>query len=358
MRANNRWSARTAALVAGGALLASGAGLYGLHATGTWPFPSTYCWGAWQEDSGASFLGKEALGKSGSKRRATESAPPSNTGNKATCTVAITSSLADSHSDEPLTFDERVIVEYGPAPQAVEERRAWIAHYLDGSASPLPDGLNGLVAGDRAMLVLPETCDVGGTPSTVTIRSESWGDGHLGKKAMPFAIGNRMHVARMLLDVADTTMAKAGCAPTEPLRLSSPMAVVAEKDDGAASPLCRIPGLTFEFGKGTNYQQHVGAVERRLQTCSTVSRTRGRPDEPAAQFVMAADPRLAALFDGLPEGVDQGLVRATCDGQRTVFYGNIASALKGRARPDDRGVFTSFVQSVGKRIGCRTGGVA
>ncbi|AKL64330.1 hypothetical protein SSAG_00150 [Streptomyces sp. Mg1] len=355
MGIGGRQRGRFFALVAAGAVLASGAGVYGLRATDSWPFRASYCWGAWQEDSGPSFLGDEALGKSGSARRAAESAPPSPTRPSATCTVTVASSMPDDDSTEPLTFDERVILAYGPVPASAEERRAWIAHFFDGSASPLPDGLNGLVGGDRAMLVLPEACDVDGRPSAVTIRSESWGNGHLGKKAMPFTIGNRMDVARMLLAAAGTAASKAGCKPEKPLRLSSPMVVTAEKDERASTPLCRIPGVTFEFGKDSAYQQQVGAVGERLQTCSVVSRSRGVPDEPAAQFVMASEPRMVALFDGLPEGNGPGLVRATCDGRRTVFYGNVEPGLKGRSRPDDQQVFTNFTASVSRRIGCQAG---
>lgn len=355
MGVGGRLRGRSLALVVGGTVLASGAGLYGLSATGSWPFRASYCWGAWQADSGPSFLGEEALAKSGSARRATESAPPSSARRNATCTVTVSSSVADDDSTDPVTFDERVTLRYGPVPAAAEERRAWMAHFFDGSASPLPDGLNGLVGGDRAMLVLPEACDVDGRPSAVTIRSESSGDGHLGKVAMPFTIGARMDVARMLLDAAGTAASKAGCEPGEPLRLSSPMAVTAEKDESASSPLCRIPGVTFDFGKDSPYRQQVGTVGERLQTCSVVRRSRGVPDEPAAQFVMASEPRMVALFEGLPEGVGQGLVRATCDGRRTVFYGNIGPGLKGRGRPDDQRVFADFTASVSKRIGCRAG---
>ncbi|MFI5763099.1 hypothetical protein ACIA8F_19425 [Streptomyces sp. NPDC051563] len=355
MAVGNRRRRSAVAVVTVGAIFAFGAGLYGLNASGSWPFPSRYCWGAWEEDSGPSFLGEEALAKSGSERRSEESPPPSPVRANATCTLAVASSVADADSTHPLTFDERVVLEYRPVPAGAEERRAWMAHFFDGSASPLPDGLNGLVADDRAMLVLPDSCDADGRPSVVTIRSESWGDGHLGKKAMPFSIGSRMDVARMLVAAAEATMTKAGCTPGKPLRLTSPLAVTAEKDEPAAGTLCRIPGLTFEFGKGSAYQQQVGAVGQRLQTCSVVWRARGVPDEPAAQFVMAAEPRIVALFDGLPEGVGEGLVRATCDGRPTVFYGNVEPGLKVLRRPDDRQMFVKFVESVSKRIGCKVG---
>ncbi|MBT2404836.1 MULTISPECIES: hypothetical protein [unclassified Streptomyces] len=355
MSSGSRRRRRALAWTAAAVVIASSAGLYAASTTGSWPFPARYCWGTWEEDSGPSFLGEKALGKSGSQRRSSESAPPSPSRPNATCTLAITSSVADDDSAVPLSFDERVTLEYGAVPAAVEERRKWVAHFFDGSASPLPDGLNGLVADDRAMLVLPQACDADGRPSVVTIRSESWGDGHLGRKAMPFSIGSRMDVARMLLDAANTTMAKTGCTAGKPLRLTSPMAVTAEKDEQAATPLCRIPGVTFDFGKDSAYQEQVGVVGERLQTCSVAWRARGVPDEPAAQFVMAAEPRIVALFDGLPEGQGQGLVHADCDGRPTVFYGNIAPSLKNRSRPDDQHVFVNFVQSVSKRIGCETG---
>ncbi|MFJ6461967.1 hypothetical protein ACIQM0_13105 [Streptomyces sp. NPDC091387] len=335
-----------------GAVLASGIGLW---ATDSWPFRDTYCWGAWEQDSGASFLGDEALGKSGSERRATESAPPSAGRPHGSCTLAVTSEVEDDDSDQPLTFKEQITLEYGPVPAGAKERRAWIAQYFHGSASPLPDGLDGLVASDRAMLVLPQECDADGRPSAVTIRSDSSGDGHLGKVAMPFAIGSTADVGRMLLDAANTTMEKAGCAPGEPLHTTSPIVTVAEDDERAESPLCRIPGMTFDFGEGSRYQQQVGTVTDRLQTCSVAWRTARAPDEPSAQYVMARRPRMVALFDGLPAGSAHGLLRTTCGGRPTVFYGNVETGLKGRGRPDDRRVFDRFAESVGQRIGCGDG---
>ncbi|MFH8517317.1 hypothetical protein ACH4CE_19940 [Streptomyces gelaticus] len=346
---------RRGAAVAGavaGAVLVSGIGLW---ATDSWPFRDSYCWGAWEQDSGAAFLGEDGLAKSGSERSATESAPPSAGRRHASCTVTVTSTVPEDDSDEPLTFKEQVTVEYGPVPARAEDRRAWIARYFDGSGARLPDGLDGLVAGDRAMLVLPEGCDADGRPTAVTIRSGSTGDGHLGKVAVPFTIGTRSEVTRMLLDVANTGMRKAGCAPDEPLRTASPFVTVPEDAGSARSPLCRIPGVTLDFGKRSGYREQVGVVDRRLQTCSVVWRAQGLPDEPAAQYVMTAEPRLAALFEGLPEGAGNGLVRAECGGRRTVFYANLGSGLKGSGLPDDRTVFTRFTESVGKRIGCGSG---
>ncbi|MEU6015863.1 hypothetical protein ABZ826_17925 [Streptomyces sp. NPDC047515] len=342
---------RRGALLAGavaGAVLVSGIGLW---ATGSWPLRDSYCWGAWKQDSGAAFLGDSGVARSGSERRATESAPPSAGRHHARCTVAVTSTVPDDDSAEPLRFKDQVTVEYGPVPTGVAEHRAWMARYFHGSASRLPDGLDGLVARDRAMLVLPGSCDVDGRPSTVTIHSESTGNGHLGRVNMPFAIGSRYDVTQMLLDAANTGMREAGCAPDKPLRSTSPVVAVAEDDERAGYPLCRIPGLTFEFSQGSQYQEQVGVVGERLQTCSVVWRSRGEPDEPAAQYVMAGEPRMVALFKGLPEGADKGLVRTECHGRQTVFYGNVQSGLKGSGSHDRR-VFMNFTESVRKRIGC------
>jgi hypothetical protein len=330
----------------------------GLYATDSWPFRDSYCWGAWQENSGARFLGEDVLGES-AERSGEESAPPSADQPRATCTVAVRSTVEDSDSDEPLEFEDKVTVEYGPVPEEAEARHEWLTRYFHGSAAPLPDGLDGLVAGDRAMLVLPEACDVDGRPAVVTIRSEGWGDGHLGKLAMPFTIATYSGVTRMLLDVANTGMEKAGCAPDESLRITSPLVTVAEDDDSAGDPLCRIPGVRFDFGDGARYEEQVGAVTPRLQTCSVVRKSRGEPDEPTGQYVMAGEPRMAALFDGVPEGTAEGLARATCDGRQTVFYGHVQGAFAADRAAAERS-FKNFVASVSHRIGCEsvTGGKA
>lgn len=236
----------------------------------------------------------------------------------------------------------------------MKEHRAWLAQNFHGSAAPLPDGLDGLVAGDRAMLVLPQACDVDGRPSVVTIRGESWGDGHLGRRSMPFTIGTYSEVTRMLLDAASTGMTHVGCAPKKPLRIRSPLVTVVEASERAGDPLCRVPGVSFESGSTANYQQQVGAVTQRLQTCSVVWGSRGEPDEPVAQYVMAGGPRMTALFGGLPEGDGQGLIHVTCDGRQSVFYGHVQGAVAVDKAAVERS-FKNFVASVGDRIGCGTG---
>ncbi|MDQ1011108.1 hypothetical protein QFZ82_005593 [Streptomyces sp. V4I23] len=330
--------------VLAGAVFATGIGLW---ATDSGPFKDAYCWGAWQQNSGPHLLGDEAVDESGAERRATESAPPSAGRPQGTCTVEVA-----SDDDE-----DKVTVTYGPLPAAADKRQEWITHYLHGSVSFLPDGLDGLVGGDRGMLVLPEACDVDGRPSVVTMHNENWSEGREGRVTGGMGvIGTRAEVAELLLAVADTGMRAAGCAPKEPLRATSPMATVAEDREDADNPVCRIPGVVFDLPKQSRYRQQVGVVGDRLQTCSVAWLTESFDEEPAAQYVMASAPRLAALFTGLPEGPDKGLVRVECQGRETVFYGSTRLGLTGIAKPSAERVFTNFVDSVGKRIGCKADG--
>ncbi|PCG84922.1 hypothetical protein CIB93_17220 [Streptomyces sp. WZ.A104] len=350
MKSGGRWwrKRRVLASALAAVVLVSGGGLW---AKDSGLFRDRYCWDAWQQDSGARFLGDEALGKSGSERAAVESGTPGGDGRTATCTLTVTSSVPDDDSTEPIRFEDRVTLSYGPVPEAPDERYAWIERYFSGTASALPDDLDGLVAGDRAMLVLPESCDVKGRPSAVTLWAESWGDGHLGKRQTPLTIGTLPDVGRMLLGAAEAGMRKAGCAPEEPLRMTSPMTRVAERSDSARNPVCRIPGVTLDLGSTSRYEQQVGVVDDRLQTCSVVWPRRGGPAEPAAQFVMAATPRTAAVFAGLPEGEEHGLLRASCDDRDAVFYGRIDSGVSSSEKADRR-VVARFAESAGRRIGC------
>ncbi len=112
--------------------------------------------------------------------------------------------------------------------------------------------------------------------------------------------------------------------------------------------------MTFPLDEDERYEQRVGVVGDRLQTCSLVRRKLGSPDEPAAQFVMAGSPRTAAVFAGLPEGAAHGLVRTACDGRDTVFYARVAPGLGDGGGEKDRRVFARFTDAVGKRIGCET----
>ncbi|MFG3493887.1 hypothetical protein [Streptomyces sp. NPDC047928] len=337
-RGGGRRRGRIRAAVLAVVVLASATGV--LAATDSWPFRDSYCWGAWQQNSGPYFLGDEPLDQ-GAKRTGTQSAPPSAGQPEALCEVLV---LREVPSDDPSS--KTVTAEYGRVPADAEERREWLAHFLSGSATLLPDGLDGVVAEDRAMLVLPEACDVDGKPSTVTIRTDGG------------SIGELDEVTGMLLNLADKTMKAASCAPDTPLRVRSPMVAVAESEESeyALDPLCRIPGMRFDYVKEYDYEQQVGVVDDRLRTCSVLWETRYTPREPAGQYVMAGTPRFAALFAGLPEGVDHGLVRTTCKGRPTVYYGSTGEGLRGLSVPDDRTVFRNFVQSVSAYMGCENKG--
>lgn len=353
-RRRRRWVVLGA--VSAGAVLISGVALW---ATDSPPFKDRYCWGAWEQDSGPRFLGDYVLRDSGTERTSAESGTPGSGGKTATCTVSVATSGADDSSAgsggssaQSAGFHDRLTLSYGPVPEAPDERRAWIDRYFSGSASPLPNGLDGLVASDRAMLILPEACDVAGRPSAVTLWGESWGDGPQGRRAMPLSIASLPDISTMLLDAADVGMRKAGCAPGEPLRITEPMARVAEDGKSADTPVCRIPGVVFPLGEERRYEQRVGVVGARLQTCSVVLRELGSSDAPAAQFVMAGSPRTAAVFAGLPEGAGQGLVRTDCDGRNMVFYAHIGPGLGDGGGEKDRQVFERFTEAVGQRIGC------
>ncbi|MEW1627764.1 hypothetical protein AB0387_10105 [Streptomyces sp. NPDC089173] len=141
-------------------------------------------------DSGPGFLGERMLRPSGSERTSTESAAPGSGGRTATCTVSVASSGSNDSSGRSNGFHDRLTLTYGPVPEAPEKRREWIDRYFSGSASPLPDALDGLVASDRAMLILPEACDAAGRPSAVTLWGESWSDGAEGRRAMPLSFAS------------------------------------------------------------------------------------------------------------------------------------------------------------------------
>ncbi|MFF9627388.1 hypothetical protein [Streptomyces fradiae] len=327
---------RARAVVAAAAASALVAVTAGLWATGTWPFRAdTYCWGAWQERDGEGLLGDRVLDKWGALRFSEESSPPTAAHPEGTCEVTVRDR---DHSEREVMS---VAAAYGRPPADELDHRTWLAHYLHGSAAPLPDGLDGVVAPDRAVLVLPGACDVDGRPSVVTLNGEA---------------GGRDEMARLLIDLAGTAMREAGCAPRTPLSMTSPVTGSPQKETlPSYSRLCGIPGVTFIQNRGTSGDEYMGAYGTRLQICTLDTASRSTGAVTGAHYVMAGAPRLAALFDGLPEGPERGLVRKTCDGRPTVFYGDVDS-LSGTGVPDDETVFARYVRSVGKRIGCDDGG--
>ncbi|MCH0540178.1 hypothetical protein I3F58_11470 [Streptomyces sp. MUM 203J] len=320
-------------MLAAVALFASGIGLW---ATDSGPFRDSYCWGAWQERSGPGLLSGEHMGE-GEKVTATESAPPSASGEPAECEVTVTwkrPGKADVSS-------QVVSVSYGRLPEEEQEHRAWLARFLPATMTPLPEGLDGTVAKNRAMYVMPAGCDVKGRPTVVTVHGNDRD------------IGRESEVARLLVDVAETAMRSAGCAPREPLDRTLPMATLASGDEerSGGKDMCRIPGVRFDLG-GVKYTEFAAVFGDRLQVCtSRIARRHADGRDPGLHLVMTGSPRLSALFAGLPEGADKGLVQRTCDGRKTTFYMR-PELLKGRGVPDDRTVFGNFVRSVSERMGC------
>ncbi|MCT2590189.1 hypothetical protein LHJ74_09735 [Streptomyces sp. N2-109] len=372
----------------GGAALALALGSTAVtaQATGTWPFDKDrYCWGAWKQDSGPRLLGDAVLQRTDSERSGTASDVPSPDRPQGKCSVVMTSEVPDDHgghtgtgteqygeeageAQETLTFESRVTVEFGPVPRKAAERRKWLAGFLDASAVPLPDGVPGVVAGNRGMVVLPKACDVDGRPSAVTLAGGETGDGHLGVVEMPFTVGSRSEVARLMLAVAEKGMKSVGCAPEEPYRVTSPVAATSGDADGVREDFtaCRIPGQRFDVGKFGGLAVQRGPVTDRMQTCSLTLRSRGTAPTPAGQFVMVREPRLVALFHGLtgerapgPDWRGKGelkaghqVVRADCAGHPTVFFQQLDETLRAAARPSPERVFARSANEVAARIGC------
>ncbi|MFJ6611430.1 hypothetical protein ACIQPT_14270 [Streptomyces sp. NPDC091289] len=337
-------------------VLATGAGLW---ATDGWPFRARYCWGAWYENSGPFFLSEGAVAEPEARRESTRSGSPSaGATEQATCDVTVTSPLAPR--GEAVEIKERVSLAIGPVPAGAKARRAWMAPYFDRSASPLPDGLEGFVGQDRALLVLPETCDVGGRPSAVTIRGARWQQDDGEESADPFPIGSPDQVTDLLVKAADAGMEEADCAPDEPLRATSPLVPVDGPPESAREHMdvCRVSGMRFAFARDHFPEWHAGAVAGKLRTCSVTTGPADAAQMPMAQYAMVSSPRLAALFDGLPEGVDQGVLRAVCKGRPTVFYGNVDASVAGEAVPDATTVFTHFMKAAAARSECPDAGRA
>ncbi|MEU2180318.1 hypothetical protein [Streptomyces thermolilacinus] len=323
---------RTVAVVVAGALLATAVGLW---ATDTRPSRAdSYCWGAWQEHEIEGLLGGGALDDAVAV--STESPPPTAAHPEGTCEMTVREKSGTERDIMSVT------AAYGRFPADEHEHRERIARYLHGSAAALPDGLDGAASPDHALLVLPAACDVGGRPTTVTLSGEA---------------RDESVMARLLVDLANTAMEKAGCAPDAPPTVTSPFTELPRSDRYPHYPrLCGIPGMAFDkLPGGAGGVEITGTYGNRLQICSLDFSSRSAGTGAMAHYVMAGTPRLAALFTGFPEGPGRRLVRTTCDGRPTVFYAQ-PDLLTGRGVPDDETVFTRFRQSVSKRVGCDDGG--
>ncbi|MFH8991541.1 hypothetical protein [Streptomyces sp. NPDC017940] len=295
------------------ALLAGG---LGTRATDTWPFDGrdSYCWGAWEQDSGPGILGDEAFsGDDGRSRTSTGSAPTAGTA-RGECRLTVSSRDRYGDGDEKRQRTT-VTVTYGPAPGPAADRVRWLGGYLGDRAMPLPDGLPGVADGRHGLLVLPERCDTrDGRTTAVTLDGRERADAGAALSGVPDLGGSRA-VAELLVAAANEGMESAGCAGPRPLRVSGPVPRLPERaetfGEGGA---CRIPGLDIEgdLDKETalRVQYQVGAVTKDLQACSVrigrSLRLGERSDRQLFDAVMVRHPRLTALLDGVGDAKPSG----------------------------------------------------
>ncbi|MFH0518812.1 hypothetical protein ACHBTE_16770 [Streptomyces sp. M41] len=252
-------------------LALAGTGL-GTWVADTWPWPKDrYCWGAWEEDSGPEFLGDKAFGNDDDGSRTSRETAPTRERPTGRCEVAIAGDYESSYDGDKVSIDQQVSVEYGPVPKAAEARLALIHDgFLGGDMVPLPDGLPGTVNGHGGLLVLPKSCDApDGRPTIVTMRaSGTYTSGPSYSQNDPAGLGGARQAAVLLVAAANRGMAAAGCAPDEPLRVSSPLYDLPGEPERSFRPdedVCGIRGLRL----GTeDIEDQIGAATRDLQTCT------------------------------------------------------------------------------------------
>ncbi|GGW55710.1 hypothetical protein GCM10010503_36010 [Streptomyces lucensis JCM 4490] len=323
----------------------------------TWPWPKNhYCWGAWEEDSGPGFLGDEAFGDDDDGSRTDRETAPTRERPTGRCEIVIAGEY-ESHDGDKVSIDQQVSVEYGPVPKAAEARLAMVHDgFLGGDMAPFPDGLPGTVNGRGGMLVLPKSCDTqDGRPTVVTMHaSGTYSNGPSYTRNDPADLGGARQAAVLLVAAANRGMAAAGCAPDEPLRVSSPLYDLPGKPESvfsASDDVCGIRGLRLAT---EDIEDQTGAVTRDLQTCSVLG---DRDGMPYLELAMVAQPRLAAVFDGIAGehpaargwrgtgtfGEKHTIVRADCAGRPATF-------LMGASTDPDH--LAAFANAVAARLGC------
>jgi hypothetical protein len=213
---------------------------------------------------------------------------------------------------------------------------------------PLPDGLPGTVNARGGLLVLPKSCDTrDGRPTVVTMQASGTNG--------PADLGGARQAAVLLVAAANRGMSAAGCAPHEPLRVSSPLYDLPgtrERLFSASDDVCGIRGLRLGM---VDIEERIGAVTRDLQTCSVSDSHDGQP---YLNLATVAQPRLAAVFDGIAGerpaargwrgtgslGEEHAIVRADCAGRPVIFLMGGASA--------ERGHLAVFANAAAARLGC------
>ncbi|MFE5211121.1 hypothetical protein [Streptomyces sp. NPDC056600] len=339
-------------------LVLAGTGL-GTWAADTWPWPKErYCWGAWEEDSGPGFLGDEAFGEDDEGSRTSEETAPTHERPTGSCEIVIAADYTSGYDGDEVTSDERVTVEYGPLPEAAEPRFEKLRDgFLGGDVVPLPDGLPGTVNAHGGLLVLPESCDTeDGRPTVVTLRTSGvYTSGSSYTTDSPADLGGARQAAVLLVEVANRGMAAAGCAPDEPLEVTSPLLDLPGAEEsfiGSEEDVCGVRGLYLGMER---LEYRIGAFTRDLQTCSVRSDKDGTP---YLDLAAVAQPRLAAVFDGVTGqrpvargwrgtgslGKEYAVVRAECAGRTVVLTANGVST--------DLRHLAAFADAAAARLGC------
>ncbi|MGK5548946.1 hypothetical protein ACSNOH_30070 [Streptomyces sp. URMC 127] len=281
-----------------------------------------YCWGAWPEG--------EAPFRRGDRDRIADEDPPAPGRPTGRCSLRWHSGRGGGMEAQ------RLDLRLGTGPREAGERRTWLGELFTGGDVPLPDGLPGFTAAasGTGALVLPESCDVDGRPSVITLKSA---------KALPVTTAGELLVA-----AANKATEKTSCTTLPPLRLRQ------HTSPTTAPEGCGIAGLSKQNTK------HVTGTE--LSETSDFHSCVIKE----ARFTATARPRLVALFDGLTGdrppapgwrahgSIDAAgaLVRADCGGRPTVFAMRSAPG-RPRTGPDDpREVFQLYVDAVAVHMGC------
>ncbi|MBF6048974.1 hypothetical protein GO001_27855 [Streptomyces sp. NRRL B-1677] len=337
---------RARALTGALAIAALVAALVALWQTQSTPLGGrAYCWGSWPED--------EAPFRRGDRDRVADEIPPAPGHPSGQC------SLRWHGGSGSGAYDQRLDLHLGSGPRDAGERRSWLGELFSGGDVPLPDGLPGFTApaSGTGALVLPESCDVDGRPSVVTLKSA---------KALSLAT-----TGELLIRAANQAAKATSCTTLPPLHLRrAPSSPVSDRDP------CGIAALEEEAGTGTgpptNTDFHSCAIAGASSDTSTPSPAPTSAAAPtptphwAARFTTTARPRLVALFDGLTGdrppapgwrahgSIDAAgaLVRADCGGRPTVFAMRSGPARTHTRLDDPREVFPLYVDAVAAHMGC------
>ncbi|MFC5146258.1 hypothetical protein [Streptomyces aureoversilis] len=344
-QADRRARALTGAL----AIAALVAALVALWQTQSTPLGGrSYCWGAWPE-------GEAPFRRGDRDRTADESAPAPGrpTGH---CSLRWRGGRGLG------AYEQQVDLRLGTGPLQEGERRSWLGELFGDGDTPLPDGLPGFTAASgTGALVLPESCDVDGRPSVVTLKSIT--------ALSPATTGE------LLIRAANKATRATSCTTLPPIRLHHDPSAPAPSDTGRNR--CGIPGLvpgpspapdtpSPAPGRKTSPSPATvpaagPATSSDFHSCA-IAGAKGW----AARFLTTGRPRLVALFDGLTGdrppapgwrahgSIDAAgaLVRADCDGRPTVFAMRSGPGRTHTRLDDPREAFPRYVDAVAAQMGC------